>query len=259
ARQAYRGPIERLRAAIGWRCFDRWVDVYACTSENVRAALVAQGYPTAKLRVVRPPIDVGRFHRFDRAAARRALGLPEEAFLVVYIGTISPLRFPADTVMRALTLAAEHIPSLSLALFAPIGTHPYNLAWAAGHVRRAVALSALPVAIELRDLDEEQKIALYCASDIVLLPFGAPVAVEPPLTLLEAMACQAVVAAAPAANRSQIIADRWNGIAYSSPEDLARHLAQLHALGQPIQRALGAAARASVVERYSFASVAQVL
>src|SRR5262249_44618853 len=90
-------------------------------------------------------------------------------------------------------------------------------------------------------------------------PFGAPVAVEPPLTLLEAMACQAVVAAAPAANCSQIIADRWNGIAYSSPEDLARHLAQLYALGQPIQRALRAAARASVVERCSFASVAQVM
>jgi glycosyltransferase involved in cell wall biosynthesis len=259
AQQSYRSPIERLRAAAGWRCFDRWVDAYACTSQAVSDALAAQGYPAAKLRVVPPPIDVGRFHRVDRDAARRALGLPEQAFLVAYIGTISPLRFPAEQVLRALSLAAEHIPTLSLAVFAPVGTHPYNLGWAAGHVRRAVAGSALPVSIEPRDLSEEQKIALYCAADVVLLPFSAPVAVEPPLTLLEAMACQATVAVAPAANRSQIVANRWNGIAYSAPEELARRLAQLHALGQPARRALGTAARASVVERYSFAAVAQVL
>ena len=259
AQQSYRGPVERLRAAIGWRCFDRWVDAYACTSQAVSDALAAQGYPAAKLRVVPPPIDVGRFHRVDRAAARRALGLPEDAFPVVYIGTVSPLRFPAEQVLRALTLAAEHIPNLRLAVFAPVGTHPYNLTWAAGHVRRAVAGSALPVAVEPRDLSEEQKIALYCAADVVLLPFSAPVAVEPPLTLLEAMACQATVAVAPAANRSQIVANRWNGIAYSAPEDLAQRLVQLHALGEPVQRALGAAARASIVERYSFAAVAQVL
>ena len=161
--------------------------------------------------------------------------------------------------LRALALAAEHIPNLRLAVFAPVGTHPYNLTWAAGHVRRAVAGSALPVAVEPRDLSEERKIALYCAADVVLLPFSAPVAVEPPLTLLEAMACQATVAVAPAANRSQIVANRWNGIAYSAPEDLARRLVQLHELGEPVQRALGVAARASIVERYSFAAVASVL
>jgi len=142
---------------------------------------------------------------------------------------------------------------------APVGTHPYNLAWAAGHVRRAAALSTLPVAIEPRDLNEEQKIALYCAADVVLLPFSASVAVEPPLTLLEAMACQATVAVAPAANRSRIVADRWNGIAYSSPDDLARRLIELHAMSQPGRRALGAAARSSIVESYSFASVAREL
>jgi glycosyltransferase involved in cell wall biosynthesis len=259
ARQAYRGPVERLRAAIGWRCFDRWVDAYACTSEAVRGALARQGYPAAKLKVVPPPIDVGRFHRVERSAARRMLGLPENGFLVAYIGTVSPLRFPAEQVLRALTLAAERIADLRLAIFAPVGTHPYNLAWAAGHVRRAAALSTLPESIEPRDLDEEHKIALYCAADVMLLPFSAPVAVEPPLTLLEAMACQATVAVAPAANCSQIVADRWNGMAYSSPDDLARRLAELHTTSEAGRRALGAAARASIVEHYSFASVTREL
>ncbi|HEU5098386.1 MAG TPA: glycosyltransferase, partial [Roseiflexaceae bacterium] len=243
----------------GWRCFDRWIDAYACTSEAVRAALAAQGYPEAKLKVVPPPIDVGRFHRADRATARRALGLPEAGFLVAYIGTVSPLRFPAEDVLRALTLAAEHVPDLGLAIFAPVGTHPYNLAWADGHVRRAAALSRLPVAIEPRDLGQEQKIALYCAADVVLLPFTAPVAVEPPLTLLEAMACQATVAVAPAANRSQVVADRWNGISYRSPDELARRLIELQAMSEVGRRALGVAARASVVENHSFASVARDL
>jgi len=60
AHQSYRRPVERLRAAIGWRCFDRCIEAYACTSEMLRATLAAQGYPAAKLRVVPPPVAEDR-------------------------------------------------------------------------------------------------------------------------------------------------------------------------------------------------------
>jgi glycosyltransferase involved in cell wall biosynthesis len=259
AHQAYRGPVERLRAAAGWRCFDRWVDAYACTSAQVMAELIAQGYPAVKLCVVPPPVDIERFRPIGRAAARHQLGLPQNAFLVAYIGTISPLRLPAAEVLRALHLAAADIPNLRLAVFAPVSTHPYNLAWAEGHVRGAAASSALPVEVDLRDLDEAQKAALYSAADVVLLPFKAPVAVEPPLTLLEAMACETAVVVAPYANRSQIVSDGWNGMIFSSPEELAARLRQLAALDAPRRAALGSAARASVEERHSFAAVAQAM
>jgi glycosyltransferase involved in cell wall biosynthesis len=259
AQHSYHSPVERLRAGLGWRCFDPWIDAYACSSRHVCEQLAARGYPEAKLHVVPPPIDVGRFRPADRAAARHALGLPADTFLVAYIGTISPLRFPAGLVLQALETAARHIPRLSLAVFAPVCTHPYNAIWADQQLRPASAGSPLPVSLQLRDLTEEQKITLYSAADVVLLPFAAPVAVEPPLTLLEAMSCGAAVAVAPAANRSQLIADQGNGVVFGSPEQLAQRLAQLHAGGASYRARLGAAARASVIEQHSFVAVARSL
>ncbi len=259
AEHSYRDPAERMRAALGWRIFDRWVDAYACTSEHVRAQLAALGYPAAKLRSVPAPVDLQAFQRADRAAARAALGLPAGDFVVAYMGTISPLRFPAHAVLRALCIAADDIPNLRLAVCAPVSTHPYNVAWASGHLRQAISASGLPASLELRDLTEEQKTALYSAADVVLLPFSAPVAVEPPLTLLEAMACQALVVAAPAANRSRIVVDGANGATFDSPEELAVRLKQLHTLLAPQRAALGAAARATVVEQHSFTAVTRAL
>jgi glycosyltransferase involved in cell wall biosynthesis len=115
------------------------------------------------------------------------------------------------------------------------------------------------VRVQLRDLDERQKVAAYSAADLVLLPFSAAVAVEPPLTLLEALACEAVVALAPHANRSQIVSDRVNGLCYETPEQLAAGLTWLHGLSAERRTALGQRARAHIVEHYSFAAAAQAL
>lgn len=259
AQQVYNGVAERVRAALGWRCFDHWVDVYACTSPHVLTQLAARGYPGAKLRVVPSPIDIERFRPRGRAIARRALGWPEDAFIVAYLGTISPLRFPADEVLRALHLALTHIPDLRLAVSAPVDTHPYNVAWAADHLRPVASRSLLPVSVQLRDLDEEQKVAFYNAADVVLLPFRAAVAVEPPLTLLEAMACGAVVAVGPGANHSGIVSNGINGLTFDSPEELALKLRILAGGGASLQHMLGAAARACIVEHNSPATVAQRL
>jgi glycosyltransferase involved in cell wall biosynthesis len=259
AQQSYHGRIERFRAALGWRCFNHWVDSYACTSEHVRTQLAAQNYPAAKLHIVPPPLDVQHFQRVDRAAARQELGLPDDAFAVVYVGTISPLRFPAEAILQALHLVAPDIPKLRLAVFAPVSTHPYNDEWAAGHIHRAISGSMLPVSVQLRDLTEAQKVTLYSAADVVLLPFNAPVAVEPPLTLLEAMACESIVAVAPFANRSQIVANYANGVAFNAPEELADHLKQLYARGPSFRAELGRSARNWIVERYSFTAVAEAI
>jgi glycosyltransferase involved in cell wall biosynthesis len=94
---------------------------------------------------------------------------------------------------------------------------------------------------------------------VVLLPFKAPVAVEPPLTLLEAMACETAVIVAAHANRSRIVRDGWNGMTFGSPEELAARLRQLAALHAPARAALGLAARAAVEERHSFVAVGQAL
>lgn len=259
SRHMYLSPADRLRAMLGWRVFDQWIDAYACTSRQISDDLAKQGYPAWKLHVVAPPIDVQRFRPMSREEARSNLHLDPEAFLVLYVGTVSPLRFPAEQVMNALKMASPTIPNLALEIFAPVATHDYNIRWAEDNVRRATGGPGVPANIRLQDLSEDEKVQAYNAADVVLLPFGAPVAVEPPLTLLEAMACQAPVVVSPYANCSRVVEDGVNGALYTSPESLAVRLEALYHAGPEGRDALGGNARATIVQDYSFQSAATAL
>jgi len=259
SRQIYSPIIERMRAEMGWRIFGRWVDAYACTSEQIRRDLARRGYDPRKLHVVPPPTDLQLFRDAGCSDARRRLGWDPAAFVVLYIGTVSPLRFPAPDVLKALHLAAPDIPGLALKVFAPVATHDYNIAWVDDNVRRAAQGATIPVSVNLEDLTEEGKVMLYSAADVVLLPFTAPVAVEPPLTLLEAMACQAAVAVAPSANRSHVVSNGVNGALYNSSLELAACLKRLLDMGPSGREALGRAARATIDHRYSFEATARAI
>jgi glycosyltransferase involved in cell wall biosynthesis len=259
AGHAYLSRIERFRAACGWRAFEHWVDAYACSSDAVRAHLARMGCNPRKLHLVPPPVDIQRFRPASRAELRRAAGIPADAFVVLYVGSVSPLRFPLEHLLPALEAAGADIPGLRLEVVAPALTHSANRAWLAEHVRPAAARARIRVNIRHHDLDDAQKAALYAAADVVLLPFAAPVAVEPPLTLLEAMACEAAVLVSPHANRSQIVSHWDNGALFHSPAELTARLRQLHEFGPRRHSVLGAAARATVVGRYSIAAGAQAL
>ena len=93
----------------------------------------------------------------------------------------------------------------------------------------------------------------------MLLPFAAPVAVEPPLTLLEALACGATVLAAPDANRSGIVEHGRTGMTYDGEEALAARLVELAALGPEGRAALGDAGRELVVGTFGHAAALAAL
>ena len=223
AGHVYQGRAERARHAAA-RLYDPWVDGYACASVAVRESLVAAGHSARRLHVVGPPVDERIFAPVERGAARRALDLPEDAFLVAYVGTVSPLRFPADDIADALVRAGAGVAGLRLEAFAPVGTHGYNVEWARDNVGAAAERTGAPMHVRLEDLSDERKALVYSAADVVLLPFSAPVAVEPPLTLLEALACGAAVLVAPNANRSAIVEHGHTGLAYDGATQLAERL-----------------------------------
>jgi glycosyltransferase involved in cell wall biosynthesis len=256
---SYAKRLDRFRAAAAWRLFDPWVDAYAATSPSLRAALAEQGLDERKLHVVPPPLALDTFRPVERAAARASLGIAPESFAVVYMGTVSPLRFPAEMIIRALDAAAPRTPGLRLDVFAPVRTHEYNLDFASGHLASAAKGSATPVHIHLEDLPDDRKAEVFSAADLVILPFAAAVAVEPPLTLLEAMACEAVVAVSPAANRSALVTPGDTGLTFSDAPSLAACIADAAALGEPGRRALGARARRDVAAKHGRESLGRSL
>lgn len=246
----YAKRFDRFRAATAWRVFDRWIDAYAASSPSVRDALADQGVDERKLHLVPPALALETFRPMDRAAARASLGIAENSFSVVYMGTVSPLRFPAEMIIRALDEAAPGTPGLRLDVFAPVRTHEYNLGFASGHLASAAHGSIAPVHIHLEDLADARKAEVFSAADLVILPFAAAVAVEPPLTLLEAMACEAVVAVSPAANRSRLVAPGETGLTFGDAPSLAACIADAWARGEAERRALGARARLHVAAEH---------
>src|SRR5439155_487367 len=88
-------------------------DVAVC--ESIKAGLVRQGVPEAKIEVIYSGTDTDRFHPgVDGSAVRRELGFGPEHFLVTQIGIRSWKG--NDDVLDALAAVADRLPHARLLL-----------------------------------------------------------------------------------------------------------------------------------------------
>src|SRR3954464_9297052 len=65
------------------------------------------GADPARTLVVPPGVDLDRFSPGDRAAARRAVGMPEDAVVLLFVGRIQPLKAPDVLLHAAAQLLAD--------------------------------------------------------------------------------------------------------------------------------------------------------
>lgn len=66
------------------------VDQVIATSENVSLSLQKSGVSTAKLKVIPPPTEVGRFERANGTEVRKALGISEHTKVILFVGSLRP-------------------------------------------------------------------------------------------------------------------------------------------------------------------------
>ncbi|MDQ6673871.1 MAG: glycosyltransferase family 4 protein [Chloroflexota bacterium] len=253
---------DRLLVRLAMDVFRPWIDAFAVSSEALVSRFVASGIPASKLLVMPHAIDMQAFLPGDGRSARQYLGVDPGESLVVYLGRLSPRRFPANMIASALSQAASQgARPIRLLALSPDrtfdgseNTAEYLLECSRVAERLLRDVAGVAVDVRLGSLAEPSKIALFRASDAVLLPFAATEAVEPPLTLIEAMACGANVVATPAANRSGLIRSGYNGFIGDTPAQFSARLADALALPRGTSR-LGNNARRSVLDRHSFAAV----
>jgi glycosyltransferase involved in cell wall biosynthesis len=110
----------------------------------------------------------------------------------------------------------------------------------------------LTMDVRSMDLSDESKVDWLRAADAVILPFAEPETVEPPLTLLEALACGAQVVVTPSANRSGIVRDGWNGYVCAAPEGVGDALRSLLTQSSPN---ISDQARRTIQEHFSIPAV----
>ncbi len=207
------------------------------------------GDPAGRIEIVPPAVEHAFFAPGDRGGARRAVGLPTDRAVLLFVGRIQPLKAP-DVAIRALA----HVPDRTAVLVIVGGA-----SGAAGDGEEAAARQ---LAAELGLADRVQFVAprphhilssYYRAADLVIVPsrsesFG--------LVALEAAACGVPVVASAVGGLLNIVHDGVTGLLVDGrdPARYARAISQL--LDDPAGAAAMGAAAAVRARRFTWSFTA---
>jgi D-inositol-3-phosphate glycosyltransferase len=182
----------------------------ANTEEEARQLVRLYGADPARTLVVPPGVDLERFRPGDRAAARRAVGMPQDAVVLLFVGRIQPLKAP-DVLLHAAAemLAADPAIRQRLRVHvvgAPSGSGldaPEQLQKLAGDLGIADIVTFFP------PQPPERLAEHYRAADVAVVPshnesFG--------LVALEAQACGTPVVAAAVGGLRTAVRDGVSGV-----------------------------------------------
>jgi D-inositol-3-phosphate glycosyltransferase len=218
----------------------------------------------ARVSVVEPGVDLDRFQPAAagrevaaRLAARRRLGLPQDGYVVAFVGRIQPLKAP-DVLLRAAAALRERDPDIARRLTVVVVGGPSG-----SGLDRPTALidlaASLGIADSVRFLPPQTGAdlpALYRAADLVAVPsynesFG--------LVALEAQACGTPVVAAAVGGLVTAVRDGVSGLLVDGhdPDDWARVLGGL--LASPGQRTALARGACRHARNFSWARTASGL
>ena len=152
------------------------------------------GADPEKIAVVPPGVDLETFRPGDRAEARRHLGVPDDAVLLLFVGRIQPLKAP-DVLVRAAAVMVEQRPELRDRLVVAVlgGASGTGLAEPDSLTRLAGQLGIVDIVQVAPPVARTELPRWFQASDLVAVPshnesFG--------LVAVEAAASGAVVVAA---------------------------------------------------------------
>ncbi len=180
-----------------------------------------------RVEIVHPGVDLGVFRERDQAGARRELGVPEDAHVLLFAGRIQPLKAP-DVLLRAVAVLLDDDPSLRSRLVVPIvggpsGTgleHPESLALLSAELGLDDVVRFVPPVAQ-------DELATWCAAaTLVAVPsynesFG--------LVAAEAQATGTPVVAAAVGGLTTVVADGVSGLLVDThdPRDWAKALGSI--------------------------------
>lgn len=207
----------------------------ANTADEARQLVDLYGAAHDDVAVVHPGVDLDVFVPGDRDAARRRLGVPVDAHLLLFVGRLQPLKAP-DVLLRAAAQLLADEPAMREHLVVavvggPSGSglqHPEHLEKLAADLGIGELTWFSPPA------DQSGLADWYRAADVTVVPsynesFG--------LVAVESQACGTPVVASSIGGLTTAVADGTSGVLVDGhdPRDYARVLARL--LREPRRRA----------------------
>jgi D-inositol-3-phosphate glycosyltransferase len=182
----------------------------ANTEEEARQLVRLYGADPARTLVVPPGVDLDRFSPGDRAAARRAVGAPADALLLLFVGRIQPLKAPDVLLHAAARLLADE-PALRPRLRVHVVGAPSGSGLEAPEqLHKLVASLGIADVVTFFPPQPPDRLAEhYRAADVTVVPshnesFG--------LVALEAQACGTPVVAAAVGGLRTAVRDGVSGV-----------------------------------------------
>ncbi|HEX2074758.1 MAG TPA: D-inositol-3-phosphate glycosyltransferase [Geodermatophilus sp.] len=182
----------------------------ANTEDEARQLVTHYGADPRRTLVVPPGVDLDRFTPGDRAAARRALGIPGDAVVLLFVGRVQPLKAP-DLLLHAAARMLADDPSLRDRLQVHVIGAPSGSGLEAPRQLEQLA-GTLGITDRVRLLPPQHADRLaqhYRAADVAVVPshnesFG--------LVALEAQACGTPVVAAAVGGLRTAVRDGVSGV-----------------------------------------------
>jgi D-inositol-3-phosphate glycosyltransferase len=220
----------------------------ANTDAEARQLVTLYGAEPERVTTVTPGVDLDVFRPGLRSRARRTLGLPGDAVVLLFVGRIQPLKAP-DVLVRAAARLADMDPSLRRRLVVAVVGGPSGSGLAAPeHLHKLAASLGISDLVRFQPpAPQPDLVPWYRAADVTVVPsysesFG--------LVALESQACGTPVVAAAVGGLRTAVDDGITGIlvAGHDPDDYARVLHGL--VTEPRRRA--ALGRAAVAHARQF-------
>ena len=200
-------------------------------SERQRHELVENRIaPPERVRIVPLGLDLGRFGQLDRATARERLGEPRDAFLVVAIGRLVPIK-RIDRLIRAFAILAGTLANARLAIIGDGAERP--------GLEALVAELGLAGRVRFAGWQADSP-AWYAAADAVALTSDRE---GTPLALIEAAAAGRPAVAGDVGGVADVVLDGLTGFVVQADDEtaFADRLGRL-AVDPDLRRRLGEAA-----------------
>jgi D-inositol-3-phosphate glycosyltransferase len=244
-------PHRRAEAeATIMRCSE--VVLASCTVEASQLAELYHSDPE-RIRVVAPGVDQAFFGPGHRPQARRALGLPADVPILLFVGRIQPLK-GADVAVRTLAALRGYPDAHLVVVGGPSGPRGEDHLV---HVEDVVRRQGLADRVHLVPPQPHELLSTYYrAADVCVVPsrsesFG--------LVALEAGACGTPVVAAAVGGLTTLVDDGHTGYLVDDPTPGAFAGAVSRVLGDPLGGERLATAAVVRARRYTWAEAATLL
>jgi glycosyltransferase involved in cell wall biosynthesis len=202
--------------------------------------------------------------RLESASQKSGLGgASGSSQIVLFMGWLRPERLPPDIVLKAFKAHLNRSPGSFLLIVGRQSEEFY------GEARQANEISSLArrlgieksVGVALLELSQSEKLTLIRSSSLIIHPFTTsrlnPPVVDPPMAILEEMACGRPILATPVLGIPELVQDGVNGFIIDSltVENMGRCITRAFESGS----AVASKARETVVSKHSLEAIGKIL